>query len=108
MFPNETDLINQAWHLINQNPRWSGDENALWRESAREWREKYHEWLSFHIFTHQNDLDEYTTGELIETLKMVCPCGGCDGCWISRDEAEEIIRRLKHLAVLERDSGLAG
>lgn len=38
-----------------------------------------------------------TMAEMIELLKLYCPCGedGCDGVWLTRSEAEVLIRWLE-------------
>lgn len=41
------------------------------------------------------DDDTPNTWELIEILKMVCPCGECDGVWLTRHEADALISELK-------------
>lgn len=114
-FPNEANLIEAAYGLLSNADNWYGNppnqnpESVEWREAARGWRDEYHNWLGYYCFTHQNDPEEEpTTWELIEALKLVCPCGECDGAWLSRDEAEAIIRRLKTLAVQDRDSSTTG
>ena len=106
--PDEAQIINDAWNLItNVNPNTQSQE---WRAAAKRWRDEYHYWLSYHIFTHpadEDDIDELSTGDLIDSLKLICPCGECNGAWVSRDEAEQIIERLKTLAIHDRDSSTA-
>jgi hypothetical protein len=110
-FPDEAALIERLWGLVcnsmdlKQGPWNSSKDSVQWREAMGWARDEYHNWLSFYIATHQADtLDPDaapTTGDLIESLKMVCDCGNCDGAWVSRFEANHIIDKLKRLAELE-------
>lgn len=117
-FPDEAGLIERMWGLICNSSdlksglRWDGDtpvptgpsqspDSVEWRKIMKLVREEYHNWLSWYVATHQappiNPEDEPTTGDLIESLKMLCDCGQCDGAWLTRVEANLIIDKLKQL-----------
>jgi Zn-finger nucleic acid-binding protein len=44
-------------------------------------------------------MNELTIDEMIELLKMECPCSDfeCTGVWLSRHESYEIIEKLREL-----------
>lgn len=118
-FPDEAGLIERMWGLIcnssdlkNQGIDWvdgvpvprglsTSEDSVEWRAAMKSVRDEYHNWLSWYVATHHPDPvnpdDEPTTYDLIQSLKMLCDCGQCDGAWVSRFEANLIIDKLKLL-----------
>lgn len=135
-FPDEARLIERMWGLICNSAdlkstgiKWKRDhwgrknipvslglsdspDSIAWRETMASIREEYHNWLSFFIYTHPQDVPvtNPTVGELIDALKLACDCGqeGCNAVVVPREHADLIIERLKIYAIQERDSGTAG
>lgn len=109
-FPDEAALMERMWGLICnsmdlKHGEWnSSPDSVLWVQVMKTVREEYHNWLSWYIASHQDnpeDPEEPTTGDLIESLKMFCPCGECDGAWLTRFEANHVIAKLKRLTEME-------
>lgn len=102
-FPNEADLIERMWGLICNSMdlkagSWNDSADSIqWREVMAEVRDEYHNWLEWYLATHRAeplDPETVTTYDLIQSLKMFCPCGEDDGAWLSRAEANLIIAKL--------------
>ena len=124
-FPDEAGLIERLWGLVcnssdlkNQGIEWvdgtpiplglsTSPDSVEWRKIMAVVREEYHNWLGWYLTTHRTDFvsheDEPTTADLINSLKMLCDCGNCDGAWVSRFEANLIIDKLKVLSQLENN-----
>lgn len=86
-FPDEHRLIQRLWSLVHD----FADDDL---------RGEYENWTAWHFATHQtegHDPDSVTTYDLIQSLKMFCPCGEDDGAWLTRFEANLIIDKLKAL-----------
>jgi hypothetical protein len=98
-FPDEGQLIHYLWDALMGHP--TDDQLTLVSEEYANWHQYYN---ITHPVYDGDAPDAPSLGDLIESLKMFCDCGHCDGAWVTRFEANHIVAKLKRLAELESEN----